>query len=801
LGDLATVDGPLSGSADTIKYRYNAGRERIGTISPDPDGGGLLKPRAERVTIGSAGLVTKVESGNVASQSDSDWAGFTPVQAVETGYDGYFRPVSRSLTSGSTVYALTETNYDDAGRVYCVAVRMTVLTASGTPCSQSGTAGSYGPDRIVRTTYTAAGEVYQTTSAYGTIDQSNDATYSYTSNGLLSTVTDAETNKTTYGYDGFDRRVATYYPSATQGAGTSDMGHYDLAILDPNGNATTFGNRAGDSIGYVYDALNRVTFKDAPGNEPDVTYGYDLLGRVTTLSQAGYAQTFGYDALGRRISQTEPRGSYGLEHDLAGRLTRLTWPDAFYVTYDYLVTGEVTQVREAPAGTGLVLATLGYDPNTAAGQLGRRTGLTYGSGETAAYAYDPVLRVSQLQEHVGGGNDLTLGFTYNPASQIVQNTRSNDLYSWTGHGSGTTSYQIDGLNRIAKVDATPLGYDANGNTVNDGAHSFGYDSQNHMTVPGAGAAFRYDGLGQVYELDFGGSVSRYYDRVEGDELTHVSASNNVQRRFVYLPGETGPIVWYEGSGTASRRYHHQDERGSTIAMTSQSGALLYAPTSYDEYGRTGGPTALFSYTGQESFNFGQNFKARFYNPQLGRFLSPDPIGYGAGMNMYGYVGGDPVNRVDPTGLCGGPSGTTPDYPGENCEPIVVNGKRPRNKKEDEDDAPIIVLAEGTESTAQAVKRLSAGPILPAGCSMVNGSNGAYMRCSDTKIHLTPKRQREVCRDFHKLMKSNTQVGAATWGVGGLSFVKSFPGPASVMNFMASGVTVVLSFAPTPPGCE
>ena len=127
--------------------------------------------------------------------------------------------------------------------------------------------------------------------------------------------------------------------------------------------------------------------------------------------------------------------------------------------------------------------------------------------------------------------------------------------------------------------------------------------------------------------------------------------NAVQRRFVYLPGETGPRLWYEGSGTATRRYFHQDLRGSMINVTSQAGAPVYSTNSYEEYGRMSGAVSFFGFTGQEAFNFATSFKARFYSAPLGRFLSPDPIGYGAGMNMYGYVRGDPVNGTDPTGLC------------------------------------------------------------------------------------------------------------------------------------------------------
>ena len=121
---MTTVDGPLSGTADTTTYRYNGARERIGTISPDPDGSGPMKMRAQKVTYDSHGLVTKVEAGTVNGTSDSDWAAFSSLQEVQTGYDSYLRPVTQSLVSGGTTYALTQTSYDAVGRAQCSAQRM-----------------------------------------------------------------------------------------------------------------------------------------------------------------------------------------------------------------------------------------------------------------------------------------------------------------------------------------------------------------------------------------------------------------------------------------------------------------------------------------------------------------------------------------------------------------------------------------------------------------------------------------------------------------------------------------------------
>jgi RHS repeat-associated protein len=112
------------------------------------------------------------------------------------------------------------------------------------------------------------------------------------------------------------------------------------------------------------------------------------------------------------------------------------------------------------------------------------------------------------------------------------------------------------------------------------------------------------------------------------------------------------LVWYEGAGTTSRRWLHADERGSVIAVTDSSGATL-AINSYDAWGIPAASNlGRFQYTGQAWIpEIGlYYYKARVYSPTLGRFLSADPIGYGDGMNMYAYVGNDPVNRADPLGL-------------------------------------------------------------------------------------------------------------------------------------------------------
>jgi YD repeat-containing protein len=171
--------------------------------------------------------------------------------------------------SGSTTYALTQTSYDADGRVQCVAQRMNPSAWSSLPsdaCTLQ-TAGSDGNDRITKTTYDNAGEVTLVQTAYGvTGTQSDEVTTAYTSNGKVSCVTDAEGNKTSYVYDGFDRPYQTQYPSTTKGAGTSNSSDYEQLGYDANGNVTSRRLRDTHSISFTYDALNRPTVKSVPAS-------------------------------------------------------------------------------------------------------------------------------------------------------------------------------------------------------------------------------------------------------------------------------------------------------------------------------------------------------------------------------------------------------------------------------------------------------------------------------------------------------------------------------------------------------
>ena len=360
------------------------------------------------------------------------------------------------------------------------------------------------------------------TNAYGTPLAQDTARYAYTANGQLASLTDAAGNRTSYGYDGFDRLRERRYPSLVT-PGSASPTDYEQYGYDVAGNVVLERRRGGAVFGYGYDALNQAIGRDAPGTEPDTVLAYDNFGRVRSLSRAGQVLSYGYDGLGRLVSEAGPSGGIGYGYDAADRRIRLSWPDGQALSYSYDQTGAMTRV-DGPSGA--LIAQFSYD------DLGRRGSLSRANGAVSVYGYDGASRLISLRQDFPAAADMVTQLAYNPASQAVLQDVTPSSYAFAQGAGPRQSYASNGLNQYAQAHGEAVGYNANGAQTSRGARSYGYDAADRLIAAnaGGGASLSYDPAGRLGALVVGGQETRFlYD---GAQLAaEANAGGTILRRI------------------------------------------------------------------------------------------------------------------------------------------------------------------------------------------------------------------------------------------------------------------------------
>jgi len=628
----------------TTTYGYDADNERTSTTRPD-----------------GTTLATGYDAnGNVITTTDA--LSRTTVYV----YDALNRRGGTTDPLGRTTASI----YDPAGNRTSTINALGRTTVYIYDAANQQTAVGQADGSVLTTAYDAAGNPITTTDALGkqtiygydslnrvitTTDPLGRSTYaSYDLAGNRTSLTDALGRVTTYGYDALDRTSAitysdgatptvryTYTPtgqrhSMADGTGTTS---YQYDALD---RPITVTNGAGHSVGYGYDAVGNTTAITYPDGS-QVTRAYDTLDRLSSVRDwLGHTARFGYDAADNLITQTLPTStttSIAMGYDAADRLTGITDTTPI-TTWSFAYTrdksGEITAATDPFDGKAHR-----YSYDKLAGLIGDSQGSS-GVTNTVAWANDSVREVTQRLDPSG---PYTSTLTYDTAHEL---TGTLTLSGTTPTKNVAYTYNKNG-DRTVQTDS-----------VGGASRTFGYDQADRLTSATVSdttgittSSYSYDGDGlrqrkTVTTTQGTTTTAETWDSAEGlPTLLQDGATR-------YIAGPDGlPLEQVNADGSV--QYYLHDQLGSTRALLDGAGHTV-ATYSYDAYGNptgtTGSATTPFGYAGQytDAETGLQYLRARYYDPATSQFVSADPLADVTGQ-PYAYTAADPLNGVDPAGLC------------------------------------------------------------------------------------------------------------------------------------------------------
>jgi RHS repeat-associated protein len=495
------------------------------------------------------------------------------------------------------------------------------------------------------------------------------AIFAYDAVGHLTASTDRLGRTNTFSYDAAGRRTGE-----TQSGGTTT-----------------------DALTFTYDNANNLL--TAANSQGTYTLAYDADNRVTAVQGLfGVLLTFSYDAVGNRTLVTDNFGGvttslYDAVNNLTSRQFSGTGQSPLRIDQAYDAANQVSgQTRYADLAGTTVVATTSFTYD-AAGRLTDEQHKNNSGGNIAHYTYSYDAANHVLSDTTDGA---VTSYGYDAAGELTSAGAASYSYDGTGNRTGG-SYITTAGNQLQADGTWTYTYDAEGNVaeklgVSNGlAWTYAYDNHNRLTAameyngdPAHGGTlalevdYKYDAFGNRVEQDVtqGGNTTTTHfaydgwesgttptggtDNVAWNVWADLTGANALQTR--YVRGNAVDELFARLAANSSQVLWELTDRQGSVRVVLDGTGTVQDQIAYDAYGNIASETVpasrgRYAWTGREyDGTTGLQYnRARNYDPATGRWISQDPLGFGAGdSNFYRYVKNDPTDLRDPSGLVGGP---------------------------------------------------------------------------------------------------------------------------------------------------
>ncbi|MBN1907069.1 MAG: RHS repeat-associated core domain-containing protein [Deltaproteobacteria bacterium] len=483
--------------------------------------------------------------------------------------------------------------------------------------------------------------------SFGNLDTAQTNTqplvnYNYNPVGLLTSLTDQANATTSFTYD--DRGLLSTKTDPL--LKNTTFTYYD------DGSVNTITDRNGDIIDYDYTPSGKtdtITYIDNGGGPSfQVSYGYDARDNLRTINSPTGTILNDYNVLSRITNNTNPHGfSVGYGYDESGNLTTLTYPGNKTVTYTY---DDLNRLETVSINWINKTATYYYD------SASKVTGFDQFNGTIVNFDYDNAGRLTDLENTTGGGTPIaTYHFVLDNNGNRKHINKTEPLEMTLSPVNTNYTYNSQ-KNRLLSASGTSFTYDDEGQLASKGGTAYGFDVAHRLVNVGGTtpSQYVYDGSNNRIQATRNGAITRYIYSASGQLLAEADVNNVIQRYYIYGKGLMAVVT----AGGQIYCYHF-DANANTIAMT-DSGQNIVNKYVYAPFGLAANSQETvaqpFKYVGQYGVVTEPNglyyMKARYYDPDVGRFLSEDPLGFDGGdFNLYVYAMNNPIMFMDPNGLC------------------------------------------------------------------------------------------------------------------------------------------------------